>query len=101
MTALSIDTSKATATALSTNMLSVSSFSNVVADDVSCSIADLCVGLSTDISTLCVEFAYYKQNVKGCVSEISAVNILTSSNIADVISSVIKIKDIVAALSAL
>ena len=101
MTALSIETTKATATALSTNMLSVSSFSNIVADDVSCSVADLCVNLSTDISALCAEFADYKQNVKDCVSEISAVNILTSSNVADLISSVIKIKDIIAALSAL
>ena len=92
---------KATATALSANTLSVSSFSSIVAEDVSCSVADLCVNLSTDISTLCVEFADYKQNVNYCVSEISAVNILTSSNIADFISSVIKIKDIVAALSAL
>ena len=60
MSTLSIETTKATATALSTNMLSVSSFSNIVADDVSCSVADLCVGLSNSISTLNDEFAKYK-----------------------------------------
>jgi len=68
---------------------------------VSCSVADLCIGLSTDVSALSDELTAYKQSVRDCISEISAVNILTSSNIADVISSVIKIKDIVAALSAL
>ena len=99
MSTLSIETTKATATALSTNMLSVSSFSNIVADDVSCSVADLCVGLSNSISTLNDEFAKYKQNVKSYVNEISAVNILSSSNMADIISSIIKIKDIIAALS--
>lgn len=57
--------------------------------------------ITSDVSALSDDLAAYKQSIKDCVSEISAVNILTSSNIADVISSVIKIKDIVAALSAL
>ena len=79
----------------------VKSLSDIYAEDVSCSVADLCIGLSTDVSALSDELIKYKQSVKDCISEISTVNILTSSNIADIISSVIKLKDIVATLSAI